>query len=169
MKKFLLPILVIVLALGLTMGVAMAHTEAAPFVTPLIAGQNIDAGDVIVWNDAGNLYVKYDTGPFDATHDWTLLETNLAVAESLEGIPQTNKGNPKVGKFPWKEEYDSSQGVTEWTYTIELAANGFDVDDVLYIAAHAVVFGSGPVETAWAEGDGFPGGSWAMYFTYTVQ
>ena len=37
---------------------ARAHTEGDPYVTKLIAGQNIDAGPVLVWNDGTNLYVR---------------------------------------------------------------------------------------------------------------
>lgn len=136
MKKLLFPILALVLALGLVLPAA-AHTEDAPFVTKLIAGQHIDAGNVTVWNDGDNLYVQYVT-----TGGWVLTETHLHVATSLAGIPQKN-GNPPPGQFDYANEYDPGEGVTEPDpYVIPLADLGVaDPCDLtmLYIAAHAVV------------------------------
>lgn len=136
MKKWI-PILVIA-ALLLPVG-AFAHTEGDPFKTDLIADggtwyegegrMGTDAGDVLVWNDTGYLYVKYLT-----TEDWCLTETHLHVADSLAGIPQKN-GNPPPGKFDYAMEHDC---VTEYTYPIDL--NGWTPGTGLYIAAHAVVW-----------------------------
>jgi hypothetical protein len=67
-----------------------------PDVYQLYAGQDIDVGEIQVWNDDQNLYVKYVV---DAT-DWCLTETHLAVAYSLDDIPQKN-GNPIPGQFPY--------------------------------------------------------------------
>ena len=106
----------------------MKHTEEEPFTTPLIAGQTIDVGDVLVWNDGDYLYVKYVV---DAEY-WCLTETHLHVATSLEDIPQKN-GNPPPGKFDYKSEHDC---VADYTYTIPL---DWDPDTELFIAAHAVV------------------------------
>jgi len=144
MKKILFPILALVLALGLVLP-AVAHTEDDPFVTDLIAGQHIDAGDVKVWNDGTNLYVQYVT-----TGGWVLTETHLHVATSMEGIPQNN-GNPPPGQFDYASEYDPSEGVTEPDpYVIPLADLGVaDPCDptMLYIAAHAVVAKLGETQT----------------------
>lgn len=95
----------------------------------LIAGQHIDAGDVVVWNDSNTLYVKYVTAD-----GWSLTETHLHVASSLGGIPQTKKGNPIPGKFDHNTEH--APAVTDYLYTIDLDSN---TGDKLYIAAHAVV------------------------------
>jgi hypothetical protein len=53
-----------------------------------MAGQNELAGTVKVWNEGDSLYVLYET-----LEPWCMTETYLAVASSLEGIPQSN-GNP---------------------------------------------------------------------------
>lgn len=148
---------------------AMAHTQGDPFTTPLIAGGGnpksaIDVGDVLVWNDAEFLIVKYvitDT-------DWCLAETHLHVDISLDGIPQKN-GNPIPGHFHYLMEHDC---VTEYAYAIPLT---WDPCTEVYIAAHAVVQTSNVEitcledETAWGAGDDFPGANWATYFTYHVQ
>jgi len=128
----------------------------------LVAGQNIKVGTVTVSNDADNLYVTYKTDD-----GWEITETHLAVANSLEEIPQTKKFNPIPGKFPYSSKYDLA--VTEYTYTIPLE----DGDTDLYIATHAKVekqIDGGIIqeETAWGYGDDFNGANWATYSEYTV-
>lgn len=142
----------------------------------LIAGQNIDAGDVIVTNDEENLYITYSTQyPEHAEEDgWLISETHFHIADSLDGIPQTKKNNPIPGQFDYQYEY--SPPISEVTYTLSLADLGYSGGDELYIATHAVVGqwvdGEEPVfetETAWGDGPGFLGKNWAMYFQYTIQ
>jgi len=151
MKKVLFPILVVVLALGLTLPAA-AHTEDDPSVTDLIAGGGnpksaVDVGDVNVWNDGDNLYVKYVV---DAS-GWCLTETHLHVATSMEAIPQKN-GNPPPGQFDYKTEHAC---VTEYTYVIELDEEWVPCQTDLFIAAHAVVQKlSDPITASFATGDG---------------
>jgi hypothetical protein len=116
----------------------MAHTADDPFVTDLIAGGGnpksaIDVGDVLVWNDCNYLYVQYViTDP-----NWCITETHLAVATSPDDIPQTKKGNPIPGQF---EYYDVNDCITEYTYKIGLADNGWTAGTAIVIAAHAVVW-----------------------------
>ena len=126
----------------------------------LIAGQNYDVGDVIVWGDGQTLYVKYAI----SVEGCLLAETHLAIADSLDKIPQTKKGNPIPGQFPYKEVHNPP--VTEYTYTVD--ATQWSPTAKLYIAAHAVVVCPEGEETAWATtGDKeFEGANWATYFTY---
>jgi hypothetical protein len=126
---------------------AMAHTEGDPYVTDLLAGQDMDVGDVLVWNDGVNLYVKY------AVDDpWCLTETHLHVSDSPDGIPHTNKGNPIPGKFNYGD--DNLDCVDFWG-PIEIPLNGWEIGTELYIAAHAVVLSSieGCYETVWQIGE----------------
>jgi hypothetical protein len=169
MKRALLPTLALVLALGVALPIAApvaAHTEWAPLTLELYAGQNTWIGEVFVWNDDTDLHVTYYTDG-----GWGLVETHLAVATSLDGIPHNNRGNPKIGKFPYK-------GSAGEFYTIDLDwADG----TTLYIAFHAVAtnWPCPEQETAWplsyCTGGGyaptyqFPGNSWATYFTYVIQ
>jgi Ca-activated chloride channel family protein len=130
------------------------------------AATAIDVGDIIVWQDASNLYVKYVT-----VDGWKIYETHLAVTDDLSTIPTTKNGNPKIGKFPYST--DHSPAVTEHTYTIPWT---WAKDAKLYIAAHCVVMKQTGVdadcnpiyreETGWGDGTDFGGSSWAMYFTY---
>ena len=126
----------------------------------------IDVGDIIIWQDASNVYVKYVTDD-----GWEMTETHLHIADAVADIPHTKKGNPKIGKFAYAT--DHSPAVTEFTYPISWTV---DPGDILYIAAHAVVqmeiesfILCDPIyrmETAWGEGTGFDGSSWAMYMVY---
>ena len=136
------------------------HMEREPFESTLYAGQEFEVGTVSVWDDGEYLHVIYNT-----TGDWVLTETHLAVATALDGIPQTKKGNPIPGKFPYQCCYDGSEWVflikddgapgaiccadgdtnatlTEVEYIIPLSEIGEGEDycgELLFIAAHAVV------------------------------
>lgn len=110
---------------------------------PLLAGQDIEVGNVTVSNDGDNLYVQYNI----TEEGWCLTETHVHVATSLEGIPQKN-GNPIPGQFEYNGEHDC---VTEYTYEIPLTReDGTNWDDGtnLVIAAHAVVMDDSCGETA---------------------
>lgn len=127
-----------------------------------------DVGNVSVWNEEGNLSVKYET-----TGNWSLNETHLHVVNTtVDDIPQTKKGNPIPGKFDYKNE---SLTLPTQNYTYVIPLGDWEPGTNLSIAAHAEVLllnETGYVvqeETAWGEGDGFPGKNWAMYFNYTVQ
>jgi hypothetical protein len=146
---------------------ASAHTMDEPFRTDLIAGQHTDAGDVLVWNDEDNLYVRYVT-----EGGWCITESHLDVAAGLEDIPQKN-GNPIPGHFDYSKSFSSC--VQEETFTISINPDWFNGCS-LYIAAHAVVRnsgqngnGKGRTETAWGDGSDFPGKNWATYFNYNLQ
>lgn len=137
----------------------------------LLAGQTTDAGTVCVTVIGDDLVVT-----FNAANGWVLAETHLWVGDDMSDYPQTRKGNPKIGNFP----YPSGDITGETTYmtVISLALLGFncptDVDD-FFIAAHAVVEqpdGSGgfKTETAWADGDKFvERGPWGTFFMVTLS
>lgn len=169
-----------------------AHMESDPFSTDLIAGGGneksaIDAGDVLVWNDGENLYVKYTTTP-----DWCLSETHLHVATSQEEIPTTPGRFPNSipGRFEYSQEHDQCLNI--YTYQVNLEEEGASYDDELKIAAHAELENQSDEtdmdyedddedddddeheieyedeESAWGDGDLFNDKNWATYFTYIV-
>ena len=132
-----------------------------PLTVDLIAGngsgEGFDVGNVTVTNNATHIVVEFTT-----IEGWLLNETHLHIAnESVEGIPQTKKGNPRPGQFDYSEEHEP---VDEYTYVIPLDGLSGEV----YIAAHAAVDGTTTYESAWGNGLDFPGRNWAMYFTYTI-
>ena len=141
-------------------------TSVSACTTELYAGRDQkNVGDVDVWVKEDILKIRYSTDS-----GWTLSETHLAIATSLDGIPQTKKGNPKIGKFPFS--MDHPEGTETYTYNIDIGDYfpGGISGVTLFFAAHAVVthpeLGE---ETAWADtwGQYFPGSSIALYFTIT--
>jgi len=167
MKKFGRLSLILVFLLILIPGIAAAQSSEDSYSTDLIVGGGnpasaIDIGDVLVWNDAESLYIRYViTNP-----SWCLIKTHLHVATSLEDIPQMN-GNPLPGQFENKDLHDC---VTDFLFTYNLAEKGWSLNDLLYLAAHTAVADTfGNIHTAWAAGFDFPGKNWATYFTYVVE
>ncbi len=164
------------------------------FTTNLMAGQHHNAGTVTITKDSSNLLVTYETNTdTSSTKNWTIKATHLYVG-ACDGMPTTKSGNPKIGKFPYKEDHEV--GTTNYTYSIPLDK----LDECFCVAAHAVVDCSTEItttpttptipvtdpdtlaksdkggnkdkgqaddscgeETAWAEGQGFSGNSWAMF------
>ena len=140
-----------VLALLIGLATLSAQAQAAcgtATETILMAGQTIPAGSVVVENDGQNLYVTYRTDG-----NWLITETHLAVATRPEDLPQTSKGNAIPGQFAYQTSHDP--GVTEVTHTIDVTA--WPPGTPLYIAAHSVVVSAAGSETAWGEGQAFPG------------
>ena len=167
-SPFSLMVLVVMAMTIVSIQCAAAQMSLCDDPSDLVAGQHTDAGDVTVCNDSEKLYVQFTTVP-----NWTMTETHLAVEKQLNMIPQTGSGNPKIGHFTYKRTY--SPGVEEDVYVIDLSDEEFVEGDEIVIAAHAVVqltdeFGNLiQQETAWGDGEEFPGRNWATYIQYSVQ
>jgi hypothetical protein len=135
-------------------------TCGVPTVVNLLASYVIDVGTVTVWNDESALYVNFKT-----SGDWVLIRTDLAVATTLDSIPQFEDGCPAPFFFPYQMYHDS---LTEFTYAISL--NGWDVGTELYISTHSFVYSDGYLLEAWGYGIGFPGCDHpGAYFIHTIQ
>jgi hypothetical protein len=144
---------------------------------------NKEVGEVITaiggGTNAGYFYVHYKV---DSDNDWTIKDVHLSVEEKFNDIPQTKKGNPKIGKFEYKmdSEYIVKSTDKEVLFRIPYVVEGdhdWEDGDHLYIAAHSVLqktvtfnFCGKTKEitictTSWADsGKSFPGRSWALYF-----
>ena len=136
----------------------------------LYAGQNIDAGLVCVEVVDEDLVVSYST-----KDGWGLMETHLWVGDDLADMPQTRKGNPKIGNFPYQAE--DLAGATSYSFTLPLSILNFScpmADTTYYVAAHAAVQrdngdGTFQTETGWGAGDPIVvKGNWATYFNFTL-
>jgi len=128
------------------------------FYSELMAGQSIDAGNIIINKDEveNTVSISYQT-----EGEWIILETQLSIREYNEidtpDFPMTGAGNPKIGQFEINESFDEETNSVTFTFSSE-------VTDQFSIAAHAVVAdASGSSETAWSAGEEFPGRSWATY------
>lgn len=171
-------ILIAIVFVGMMLCSGLNSVSACRLNTPLLASKDyVEVGEVevvhySVYSD--EMFITYSI----TEEGWKIYETHLAVATAFGDIPQTkiNKngigGNPKVGKFPYKEDHPG--GVLTYTYKIDLDDYGLkDSNDeyhgTLYFAAHAIVYNpSCGEETAWADtGLSFPGNNWALYFILT--
>ena len=137
-----------------------------PYCKDLIAGQNINAGNVCFEVVGANLLVTYTT-----TNGWELTEAHLWVGENIADMPQTRKGNPKIGHFPYNS-YDIT-GADSHSFLVPLSSLGdYLCGQTFYAAAYAEVRkalcgGGYQTESAWGSGwDIVPKGSWAMYFSF---
>ncbi|MCW3804169.1 hypothetical protein [Plebeiibacterium marinum] len=119
-------------------------------VIDIIAAQHYDVGDLIVWKENGDLYVKY------AIDEGYKLEDAHLYVGCLGDIPVNKSGNPQIGHFPYNMSEDMVDGgifVIPSDYLLNLEC------DCWVVAAHAVV--SKMVgeeyweETAWSDGNEF--------------
>ena len=152
------------------LGIYGVNGMASEYCTTLFAGQDIDAGTVCVeivdTGDTETLYITYNT-----TGGWELVETHLWLGTVLLDMPQTRKGNPKIGNFPYKS--GDITGQTTYTFIVDLADFGGEeglCGHDLLAAAHAalqLVDDSGTViqtETGWGNGEPMLFNNWATYF-----
>ena len=112
-------------------------TEALPESFPLYAGQDWLVGEVLVWDDGIELCVKYQLDPAIFADGWGITETHLAVADDVSLIPQTKKGNPIPGQFPYGD--DELEGVAFYEECISFEDLGVECGEELVIAAHAAI------------------------------
>ena len=136
-------------------------TKKSVFVTDLIGGKHWDIGDVLVWHDTDNLYVK-----FELHIGWLrLVVSHVHVGLSMADFPYKN-GNPAPGQFDYQVVHKRWE--QEYTYSIPLDPSWVPGTDIC-IAAHCNIQGlCGLIESGWASGIDFPGSNWAMFFVYPM-
>lgn len=128
----------------------------------LWAGQDIDAGKVIVGNDDNNLYVTVisDEGFQSGTE-----QVKIAVVTSLPS------SRPPAGQFPYK--VDVAENETQVTVQIPLSdlvePGDQCTNNQFYILVHADVIADGNGETAWGGCDDGAGNAWWYFIDYTTQ
>jgi hypothetical protein len=149
---------VTVAAMTVVLGSAQAQRE--PFCVDLVAETVSSVGRVCVTERGDSLFVR-----FESDGAWRLVETHLAIAPSVDEIPQGAGRHPIMGRFPYKTTH--SRGVSEFAYGISNADAPRGSTGLLVIAAHAEVVRGGQNEGAWGKGLAFTdGGIPATYFVY---
>jgi hypothetical protein len=139
--------------------------------TDLIAGKNMDVGDIYITHDLENLYIEIET-----ISTWWISEYHVHVAMAMKSIPQTKPGSPKVGHFEYSDTFDKGDWVQELDFEIafddvpDKGEDPFDWCDEIFIAIHVVVNKMSRCtvtqsETGWGDGEDLPKG-WAMYIIY---
>lgn len=97
----------------------------------LMAGQNLDIGDLTIQRIDNTLYVTFEI----VEDGWFMTETHVDVQDAVGKIPQTKTGNPNPGRFAYKMLHDPP--VAEYQYAIDVSA--YVASTKLFIAAHAAV------------------------------
>jgi hypothetical protein len=92
--SFLL-VLFTILAIGIPAVSSAATVADYPYVTKLIAGQNIEVGCVAIANSGGKIYVRLQT-----TGGWVMTDVHLAIGAVLADIPQTRMAIPFPASSP---------------------------------------------------------------------
>jgi hypothetical protein len=132
--------------------------------TPLVAGQNFVAGTISISNSADYIFIQYVTDSL-----WVMSDAHVAVASTLDGIPQTKTHNPIPGRFAYSATFDPE--VSSYTFAVPLAGS-FAAGQTVFIAAHALVQAPkafGGSQTGWGFGPEFQGSNWATYLQHTIQ
>lgn len=130
----------------------------------LVTPQELSVGEVCLSNTPDSLTVQ-----FKVQEGWLFLETQLAVASSLDGIPKVGPGIPVLGQFGYKSSHSTAS--TEQTYSIALDSLGVSPGSEITVAAHAsLVNDLKEEEGAWARGERFvEEGNPASYFSYELD
>jgi hypothetical protein len=168
------------------MGLVAIAPSAFSDTYTLWAGQNIEAGSIIITHDADNVYITFVT-----IAGWEITTTHVYVGKTDPAGGDALSSAP--GQFPYSAVHNPT--IIEYTYTIALTDidsydmpkgqkwvadtnPGVALDQTIYIATHAEAQkeigtdGEGnPIyqeESAWADGDEF-GKGWAMYNSYLLD
>lgn len=112
------------------LSVLASHQISSGGNVDLLAGQDIDVGDVTVTDDGTDLTVQITT-----TGDWCVNEMHLDAADTEDGIPQNRRGNPVPGQFQINETLSCE---TDFSRTLALPADD-NGDDHIVVAVHTVV------------------------------
>jgi len=169
-SKMVLACFVFTMSLGLVFTGSndlLAHQGPGLATLDLIAGQNIDAGVVSVWNDPDSLIIRVDIGG-----EWKIAEVQIYAGDGYD----LDMCNPTLGRFPYKKTYNSPVYGHELVLDLE---SEFPPDlNVAVIAVHVDLVqldDEGNViveEGAWARpGDGgyeFECARWGWWFTYEI-
>jgi hypothetical protein len=79
----------------------------------LLAGQNIDAGTVRVWQENGKLYVELQT-----KDGWKMIDSHVHLADTVDGFPLAGNNNPIPGHFDYKKYHYLAES---YTHEIDLS------------------------------------------------
>lgn len=145
----------------------MRASESDPDLYPIWAGQNIQAGNMAVWNDSFNIYVQ-----FNLVDGWLLEETHVQLDTDLVGDWIHDDGTPIPGQFDYIMTFNPM--IATYTQVIPLADYMYVIGDTILIAAHASVKKYNPMtesyqqETAWGGNIPGPGPRWWFYMQYVI-
>ncbi len=151
---------------------AAAQALCGSLQTELIAGRRIAAGIVDISHDDTALYVTL------STEGWAILRSQVHVAATPDGIPQTRWGHiPRVRRFDYAHVHESPVVTDTFSIALEelgLSAGGGEcIDQTLAVAVHALLAptsrGRRFPRSAWAAGTSFSRWGRPMYVEYDLR
>jgi hypothetical protein len=182
MKLFKLVILIAILALFLfgcsnktltgpttsDRSVTGGVVKPAAVVYPITAGQTIPVGTMTVWNDAVNLYIKYDT-----TGGWLLEQCHAQIGATYADISDSQGDALPPGSMDYQQVFTSPY-VTTWTFTIPMALYNLSIGQTIYWVAHCSVLlpdgnGGYDQQTGFGGNQTGQGHRWWFWDTYTID
>ena len=137
--------------IGIPNGINYCGTPAELALT---AGQSINAGNLIIGNDAANYYFTYST-----IMGWKLEEVHLRIdCKTGSDCPQLSNKELAPGSFPYQQIFNRDPGtdfsLLQDTYTFTIPKSALGTCTCFCIYAHAVVVrddgsAGGETQTAW--------------------
>ncbi|HZE96456.1 MAG TPA: hypothetical protein VE981_05490 [Planctomycetota bacterium] len=141
-----------------------------PLTTPLVTGDHSVAGTVSVFNSTDGLFITAT-----AADGWEFTSSRLAVGLALSCIPHGKSGAPTVSRFLLRKTCVKASNEIKYALPL-LVDGGTPLVIALQVDVRRVATGDDghdcdpdPTQTAWPQGDLFPGSSGAMYVTWTVR
>jgi len=148
--------------------VLLPMTAAAAVKVDLAAGRQLaTAGDVLLYGDVN------DDAWIEILPDEGWLVRKVRVYFGKEMLPLTRWGNPKIGQFPIKRDYNEEYAEYVYVALEGQCAEALGLGDLLYVAVHADLVKGESLVGAWAEfeipfaDDRLRQRSWGFYGTFT--
>ena len=148
-------------------------------------GTHFDAGDVTFSSDGSGLTVTVT-----AAAPWCFKDVHIDVQTDPGSFPKVGKGNPKLGAFAYKQDFDFAglavtttasaffPGVTTGIFVVAVHAGIVDkskadptgVGEVTVDVNGDTILDAADYtyESAWIDGLPFGGKNWAMYYQITL-
>lgn len=130
------------------------------------------------YGKVGTISVQHVPGPaggklivyYSANYPWRLQTVEVAVADTLAGIPLSKIGNPVPGKFGFRAKFSPAQS----GYALQIPVADADLEDgtAVVFVVHATLVNTvtGATTGAWAVGTHLPTAqNDAMYFVMTCE
>jgi len=133
-----------------------------PKYIPLLAGQNLNVGNLKISNTNEVLKVKFVNDPY-----YSVSSAHLWVGTEISQVPMNKNDIPVPGKFPYKDTGDNN-------FSFEIPLSDIDNPEELlnnkpvYLFAHAIITNikTGETESVWSAGETFGSQRWGMYSVY---
>jgi hypothetical protein len=132
----------------------------------IIAGQNMTAGSVIFTETSGGLLVEYTL-----TGGWQLDAVHFWIGTDPTTYPQTKKGTPIPGQFPYV--FENLGWVSYYSFTVPTANLSDWCNGAFYTLCHAALRkpkgnDTYNFQTGWTNGTPV-GAAWAMMSYFSVE